>query len=345
MPIIGLDLGKRRFRAVEIAKEKGVYVLNNYGEHDSSDLSLNFSSPEALAHYAEVLRLFVKEHNFSTSHAVVAIPERDVFTRVIETPVMNQKDLHSFIELGAEEYIPATLSEVTYDLQIIESPEKGSTKENMTVLLVASKNAVLNQYVQFLKQAGFTPRGMEPETLAIERILGDSEERPSAAIIVNIGLLSTEIIITYKGYVRFTRSLPIGGDELTKVVQKSLNLDAIQAEEYKKAYGLDESQVEGKVFNAIKPVFDNILLEINRSKTYYTSRNPDVIINRVILSGGTALMPGMLLYIANKLDVEVELANPWRNIRISDRIKNKREELLETSPIFSTAVGLALKEI
>ncbi len=344
MPIIGLDLGRRTFRAVELQREKGVSVVRNYGSYDKGDINLNFASEDDLTNYIQKLKDFIREHKFSTSYVVTDIPEQDVFIRTIKTPLMNLKDLYGFIELGAEEYIPIPIKEVTFDAQIIERSDQADGG-GMQVLLVASKNNVLAQYVTLLKRAGLTPKGLEPETLSMERVLGDSVDRPSATIIVNIGFQTTQIIITYRGFVRFTRSMSIGGDELTKAVQKDLQLDYIQAEEYKKAYGLDESQVEGKVYNSIRPVFDKILQEINKSKTYYTSRNSDVIINRVILSGGTALMPGLLLYIANKLDVEAELANPWRNIKISETLVNKRTELMAVGPMYSTAVGLALKEV
>lgn len=355
MPIIGLDIGKHRFRAVEIEKTKQANVLKNFGEYFSPDITFNLNSPESIEAYTKVLKDFIKDHGFSTSHINVSLPEQDVFIRVLETPYMSKKELRNFIELGADEYIPIPLAEATFDAQIIDEPDtqKNSSEENksevaeskMSVLLVASRNTVLEKYVAFLKQAGLTPKGIEPETLAMERVLGDTKQRPSATIIVNIGLISTQIIISYKGFVRFTRSIPIGGDALTKTISKELGLDYVQAEEYKKAYGLDESQVEGKVFNAIKPIFDNILLEIKRSKTFYSSRNTDTIVNRVILAGGSALMPGLLAYIVNKLDVEAELANPWQSIKISEKISNDRKELVEKGPVYATAVGLALKDL
>ncbi len=345
MPIIGLDIGKRRFRAVELDKHKDTHVLNNFGTYDGQELNLNFSSEEAINTYSSAIKDFMRDHNFSTSNVVVALPEQDVFIRVIKAPKMSEKELKNYISLGADEYIPISLEDATFDVQIIDSEMLTETSEEMSVLLVASKNEILNKYVTFLRKANLVVRGLEPETLSLERVLGDTEQRSSASIIVNIGTTYTQIIVTYKGFVRFTRSLSIGGDELTKAIQKELNLDYMQAEEYKKVYGLDESQVEGKVFKAVRPMFDNILLEINRSKTYYTTHNPDVIINRVILSGGTALMPGLLLYIANKLDVEAELANPWRNIKISEKISHSRQELLDTGASYSTAVGLALKKV
>ena len=56
-------------------------------------------------------------------------------------------------------------------------------------------------------------------------------------------------------------------------------------------------------------------------------------------------MPGLLAHIVNKLDVEAELANPWRNIKLSQKLEHSRDQLMEAGPAYATAVGLALKEM
>jgi type IV pilus assembly protein PilM len=235
------------------------------------------------------------------------------------------------------------LKEVNLSYQKIEADF--DDKGKMNVLLVAAKKSVLEKYVEILKMAKLTTRGIEPEALSVGRILGDSEERPMASVILNIGVNSTLIIITYRGFVRFTRSVPFGGDILTRSIQQGLDLDYNQAEEYKRAYGLDSNHADGKIYNILKPLFDNIVMEIKRSKIFFTSHNPNVNINRVILCGGTALMPGLLFYMATNLDLEVELANPWRNIVLSPKVETRKENLFEQGPILATSVGLALKEI
>jgi type IV pilus assembly protein PilM len=143
--------------------------------------------------------------------------------------------------------------------------------------------------------------------------------------------------------VRFTRSISIGGDDLTKAVEQNLGFDFSQAEEYKKTYGLDSKQAEGKVAAAIRPIFDQILNEAKRAKVFYTTHNPNVIINRMIIAGGSALMPGLLFYVANNLDIEVELANPWRNVSLAKGIESQKDQIFENGPTYVTAVGLALK--
>lgn len=342
MPVVGLDLGAHTFRAIELDRIKDNTVLQKFGTYDNPKIHLESESDKDLEVYASALRDFFAEVGLSTDSVTTALPESDVFTRVISVPNMSAQELKGAIEFEAEQYIPLPLNEVSYDFQILEADS--NEKDKMNVLLVAAKKSILKKYIAILKQAGLTPTGMEPETLAVTRAVGDSPARPSASIIVNFRSEDTQIIISYKGFVRFTRGVGIGGDTLTRAISQDLNLDFNQADEYKKTYGLDSSHFEGKVFNSISSIFDNVISEITRSKIFFNTRNPDVNIRRVIISGGTALMPGLLFYLATKLDLEVELAQPWRNIVFSPKIESQRETLNDIGPMFVTAVGLALKE-
>ncbi len=341
MNVIGLELGKNNIRAVELEKDKGRIVVTKFGSYENPKLNIESSNKEDMQGYASTIKEFFAEVGFTTPNVVCSLPESQVFMRVIKIPEMPDKDLKNSIQYGAEQYIPMPLKEVRLDHQKIDSDF--DDKGKMNVLLVAAKNTLLQKYIDILKQAKLTPKGLEPEALALGRVLGDNEEHPVASIIVNVGVASTLIIISYRGFVRFTRSIPFGGEVLTRAIQQGLDLDFSQAEEYKKAYGMDSTRADGKIFNVLKPVLDNIVMEIKRSKIFFTTHNPNVNINRVILCGGTALMPGILYYMATNLDLEVELANPWRNVSLSPKIESQKDTLLEHGPVYSTSVGLALK--
>lgn len=324
-------------------EQKGRIVLRKYGLYNSPKLNLNSSSQQDLNTYATALKDFFAETGFTTPEVIIPLPEGEVFTRVIQLPHMSEKELRTSIAFEAEQYIPIPIKDVNFDFQILDADP--TNKDKMNVLIVAAKHSVLSKYVGILKTAGLVPSALEPETLAVGRILGDTVNKPSASIILNVGTLDTQIIVSYKGHVRFTRSISIGGDSFTKALEQSLGFDYVQADEYKKTYGLDSKQAEGKVYNAIKPIFDQILSEVKRSKVFYTTHNPNVIINRLIISGGSALMPGLLFYTANSLDLEVELANPWRNINFIKALEPQKEKLVKMGPNYVTAVGLALKEL
>lgn len=341
MPTIGLDLGNHTFRAVEMEEQRGRVYLRRYGYHRDESLTLYTGVQNELDEYSKNLKKFFAENNFTTPKVVTSLPENEVFTRVVEMPSMNEKDLRSSITYEAEQYIPIPLEEVSFDFQILD--ESYEDKDKMNVLIVAAKHDVLAKYVSVLEKAGLVPVAFEPESLAVGRILGDSVNKPTATILLHIGSTGSQIVISYRGHVRFTRSIAIGGEDLTKAVEDNLGFDHNQAVEYKETYGLDMKEGEGKVASAIRPVFDRILEEVKKSEVFYTTHNPNVKIDRVIVAGATALMPGLLFHVANKLDTEVELANPWKNISFVKGLQDKKEKIIDMGPEFVTPVGLALK--
>lgn len=343
MNVVGIDLGQSSFKAVELKKEKGSIELFKYGLVENTGINLLSDNEEELEKGTKLLSNFFSEVGFSTPHVIASLPETSVFTRVIKVPKMSEKELKTAMTYEAEQYIPLPLKDVNFDFQILD--DDTVEKESMSVLLVAASKVLVNKYVKVVKNAKLTLLGLEPETIALTRIVGDSSTQPNPSIIVSIDSNSTDVIVTYKGIVRFSRNIATGGNALTRALAQNLGFDFSQAEEYKKTYGLDINQVDGKVYNAIKPVFDIVVNEIKRAFFFYTTHNPGVNIRRVVVCGGTALMPGVLYYLTNNLNLEIEMANPWQKITIPQRLQKEKQLLLDKGPFFVSAAGLALKDI
>jgi type IV pilus assembly protein PilM len=343
MPIVGLDLGSHNIRAVEIGKTRKSNTIFNFDALDGLRLNLESDSEGDISEYSKTLKEFFFEAGFSTSNVVVGLSETGVFMKIIEVPLITDKELGESIKYEAEQHIPIPMSQVNLSYQKIE--ERCQTPGKMNVQIVAARKSVVERYVKIVKGAGLIIRAIEPETLATGRLLGDTKESPTGTIILDIGCMHTFIIVAFRGNVRFTRTVPIGGELITKALQQGLGLDEIQAEEYKKVYGMNTEHFDGKVAKIIAPLIDNIIMETKKAGMFFTNSTPDANIKRVIVTGGTALMPGFILYVADKLNFEVEMASPLKSLIVSPKIKPKETSILDQASIYSTAIGLALKEI
>jgi type IV pilus assembly protein PilM len=343
MPIIGLDLGRNTIRAIELDKKKDQLIVNKFHSYENPKLNLDSDAKDDIDLYANSLRDFIQDASFTTPNSVVGLDETYVYMRIVKLPPMSDKELKSSINFEAEQYIPLPLNEVnlTYQKLDVDYSDKGK----INIQLVAARKNVLDKYVQILKRAHLVPIAIEPETIALGRALGDTVESPAGSIIVDMGYSRSIIIITFGGFVRFTRSVQIGGDVVTKSIQQTLGLDYNQADEYKKVYGLDVSQVDGKIYGIIKPLMDTLVDEIKRASIFFTKQYPNANIKRVILTGGSAQMPNLLLFMANSLDLEVEVANPFRFVTTLSKSPQEITKLNEEGPIYSSAFGLALKEV
>ena len=91
---------------------------------------------------------------------------------------------------------------------------------------------------------------------------------------------------------------------------------------------------------AIKPIFDVVVNEIRRALAYYGGKHGDAPVKRVVLTGGTARLPGLVLYLAEALGLEVQIGNPWEGISLPSQVSQR---LIQEGTSYAVAVGLALK--
>jgi len=159
-------------------------------------------------------------------------------------------------------------------------------------------------------------------------------------MILSFGGTTTDVAILRRGILMFTRSMSAGGDAITRALSESLDFTLLQAESYKKTYGLDKNILEGKIVAVVKPVMDTILSEIKRAIGFFEESYKNEHIGVILLTGGNAKLPGLIPYIAESTGIEVQQGNPWVGIR-----KDARFSVLNAEgPLFAVAIGLALRE-
>jgi type IV pilus assembly protein PilM len=152
----------------------------------------------------------------------------------------------------------------------------------------------------------------------------------------------TTLSVLTRGDLTLTQAVETGGTAIARSVASELGLDIKQAEEYKKTYGLDETKLEGKVVAAIKPILEVILTEVKRVLAFYATRGGKEPVKRAVLSGGTAMLPGLVQYFMETLSLETQIGNPFTSITLTDK---QKQALGDDGPLYATAVGLAQKPV
>jgi len=156
-----------------------------------------------------------------------------------------------------------------------------------------------------------------------------------------MGAKSTDLSILKGGVIAFTRSVPTGGESFTKALAQDFGFPLPQAEEYKKTYGLEKDKLEGKVFRSLQPLFNVIVEEIKRSITYFQNKFVDEIVSTIIISGGSARLPGLVTAMVEAIGIETQVGSPWSRI---DKDPTRFAKLEEEGSVFVVAAGLAMRE-
>ena len=266
----------------------------------------------------------------------ISIALESKYFRVIEVPQLSDRELSSAIKWEAEQYIRPWIRSVDFTV-LRDNKQTGNNK--MEVLLVATPKALIDKYLTIMEMAELNVVGAETEIIATSRAVGRSIPNVKTVMVVSMGAQSSDIAILQSGPLMFTRSISAGGEALTRAIAQNFDFNQTQAEEYKRAYGLEKDKLEGKIMIATKPIMDTIVGEIKRALAFYDEKYKDQHAETVMLSGGTARLPGMVQYLAEALGLEVQLVNPWIGIARDARFNVLNSE----GPNFCVAVGLALR--
>lgn len=339
---VGLDIGFSSIKAVSLSKDKEQFKLLTLGAAASPQPGIISDADTDLEALANAIKQLLAVTKIETKEVVAALPESKVFTRVIDDlPYLTDQELSSAIRYAAEEFIPMPLADVNLNWQVLSrSDEKNKVARTIVLVIATPKNAVA-KYIKVLNMAGLRPKALETEIIAVTRSLVGNNPFSPSTLIMQLGATTTDFATVSKGLIWLTRSISTGGMALTRALAAHFNFEVSQAEQYKKVYGLLEDQLEGKVFEALKPVVDIIAAESRRVIQAFEAKYPQNPIKRVVLSGGGAKMPGLVIYLANSLGLEVQEADPWYSI---GKEKSQETKLSQDAPSYSVAAGLALRE-
>lgn len=335
----GLDIGTTAVKVVWLDNEKNDLSYITAMSIPTPTTGMSSESPFDQQEMAQLINKLVIDAKISTDNVNIALPENHVITKVIDMPVLSEKELKSAIYWEAEQYIPAALDTMTLDWSILQRPSAPLPEDKMQVLLVAAPLDLIKRYQTILELAGLNVVSIESEVLSTIRGLIANEKSPTS-LIVSIGALSTTICIVQKSLIVFNYSVPLGGLAMTRAIASDFGLNPAQAEEYKRVYGLHDKNFGGKLGKAIEPILSSILSEIKKAITYYDDKYKNNPISQILLTGGSASLPGISLYFAQNLSTETVIANPWKARNIS----GVPQAIEVKGPEYSAAVGLALKE-
>ena len=151
---------------------------------------------------------------------------------------MSSAELAETMKYEVERQVPFAANEVIMDYQTIDRPEGYAEGQNMDVLLAVAQQDMVDRHVEMLFAAGLKPKAIDVEPLAAGRTLLDlgpqlSQQLGYTVAIVNIGAANTDVGIFRDKLLTFPRTLPLGGDALTRAIADSLQVDNATAEQYK----------------------------------------------------------------------------------------------------------------
>lgn len=339
--VIGIDIGSSSVKLVQLKAQKGAYRLLNAGIMPLPPEAIVDNTLMDSASIVGAIRNLAASLGIKARDVACSISGNSVIIRKITLPTMTTEELEDQIVWEAEQYIPFDINDVNLDFQILSPDSIDPTK--MSVLLVASKKDLINDYVAVFNEAGLQLSVVDVASFTIQNAfeINHDVDPDDVVALINIGASVMNINIVKSGITLFTRDVQMGGNLYSEEIQKQMGLSSSEAESMKL---LANKAGNNTLLEVLDKVNETITQEIRRSLDFYNSTASDERITRIFLSGGCSKVYNLLEVINEKLGVPVEMINPFARITCNDK-EFDPEYLAEIAPLMAVTVGLAIRRV
>jgi type IV pilus assembly protein PilM len=342
--VAGLDVGSSSIKMVELDGKMNSLNLVGLGFENLPDNTIVDGQIMEMNVVSEVIQNVCTNHQINASQVVTGVSGHSVIIKNIVLPPMSREELEESIDWHAEEHIPYDLSDVSLDYQITEE-----TADATCVLIAAVKRERIDNLKQAIQLSGRQPVIVDVDTFALQNCYEVNYQPDDSQVVtlLNIGASTMNVNIVQGTRSLFTRDITVGGSQFTDVLQRNLGLSFAQAEAVKRgvaeaAEGIEEKSIEPLMNN----VTEMVAMEIQKTFDFYraTSEDNEVIVQKILISGGGSKLAGLAEELSTRLELPVEVLDPFRSIKVDTR-KFDPDYLSEIMPEMAVAVGLAVRGV
>jgi len=345
--ILGIDIGASSVKLGEftITSAGGLQLSNfHWGELGLEGTQEDNRGPSIISSVQQLL----KERKIRPGPAVISVSGQSVFTRFVKLPVVEEKKVLQIVKYEAAQNVPFPIEEVVWDYQLIGS----SDAKELEVVLVAIKSDIIEELAKYVEKSGLKTMLVDVATMALyNAVRYNYGEMEGCTLLLDVGARTSNLIFIEKQKI-FSRNMPIAGNTITQAIASELQLSFAQAEDLKRkigfvglggAYEEPSSEQAAKVSKIIRNVMTRLHAGISQTMNFYRTQHGGTAPVRLLLSGGTCIIPYTDQFFREKLNIEVAYFNPFRSIDLGPNVK--KEELSKCAHFFGEVVGLGLRQM
>jgi type IV pilus assembly protein PilM len=321
--ILTLNLGMQTVQAAvfELLPDGGLHLASLASRDLIVDPAADATRDEQIKTVVAELReeLSVRKNE----RANLCLPSQAVFSRFVKLPGNTPQDVEEIIAFEAQQNVPFPIDEVVWDHQIIGDKRNDA----WDVSLLAIKTDQLSSLANAIAHAGLRAATIDVAPMALYNSLHyNYADVTGCTLLIDLGARTTNLVFSDSNRV-FTRSIPIGGSNITAAVAKEFSLDITAAEQLKiekgsvglgGAYAESEDANEARIAKVVRNSMTRLHAEVARSINFYRTSQGGTTPTRILICGGGSNLTYMAEFFTEKLQAPVEFFNPLRNITLAE---------------------------
>jgi type IV pilus assembly protein PilM len=302
----------------------------------------------------DALKQFLSRNSVRGDRVVISVSGQSGLARFIKLPPVEAKRIPDIVKYEARQQIPFSLEDVVWDYQTMVggSVVEGFAMETEVGLFAMKRDQVYRALKPFT-EAGIEADIVQLTPLALYNFVAfdqmenlpppeeyDPESPPDSVILISLGTDTTDLVVT-NGFRVWQRNIPIGGNHFTKALTKELKLTFASAEHLKR--NATQAEDPKALFQAMRPVFNDLLTEVQRSISFFSNLDRRAKISRAVALGNAMKLPGLQRYLAQNLGFDLMRLETFRGLAGSAVVD--APAFKENVPAFGVCYGLTLQAL
>ena len=256
--IVGVDIGTSKVCTV-------VGEVNNFGQIEIiSNTSYKcrglkkgkiINEEEVILSLAKTIKDAEDETNLKINSAYVTIPGKyvtivqnsitkevkdkysGISVRDVQNAIMQVKDIEIPDGKNLIDIVP---DKITLENGTVVTDPVGNLSSSFTISaqVILAQRDYVRQLNTIFRKAGLEIDGIVPTTLAERNLILDTHELNDKIMLLDIGAGNTDIGVFEGSTFLYTKSIPLGGDNITNDIALVLNISEEEADKLKRQYGL-----------------------------------------------------------------------------------------------------------
>ena len=342
--LVGLKIGSSQLAAARISNN-GVAELQQLAREPLAGgvvVAGELRDPEALG---AALKVFFTRHKLPKKGIRLGIASNRIGVRILEiVGVEEEKQLANAVQFRAQEALPIPLDEAVLDYRVLDESVDGEGQTVKRVLLVVTYRELIDRYVSACQKAGINLAGIDLEAFALLRALGAPTDRDGSALVaVAIGNDRSTFAVSDGRVCEFTRVVEWGGSALNVALARAFDSTPSEVEPMKRGMSLDgsvnaaglSSEQTAVAIDAVRRQVQSFARELVSSLQFYQNQPGSLGIGEIVLTGGTAHLPGLAEELERLIGVHVRVGDPFARLKVGKRFAG-------TEQIGSLAVAIGL---
>ena len=347
----GIDIGQCALKALRCTMDSdGETVIADKYDFIEYPKILSHAEAEPEELVREALEQFLSRNNVAGDRVAVCVSGQAGLSRFFKPPPVEVKTLPDIVKYEVKQQIPFPIEDVIWDWQQLGGTVVDGRAVDAEVGLFAMKREAVFRALRPFDDVDVEVDIVQLSPLSIFNVVChdriedlpdpedfDPENPPESTVVMSMGTDTTDLIVT-NGLKLWLRNIPIGGNHFTKQLSRDMKLTQAKAEHLKR--NARQSENPKAIFKAMRPVFNDLVNEVQRSLTFFESNEKAAEIGEIVLLGNAAKLPGLRQFLGKQLEIDIAKVSEFNKLKGGDVVTQPTfaNNLLSYAPCYGLCI-------